>query len=136
MVLAGGRRRARSKPAETPENEETTVSQTSLQQHSADADVAVPSSASHAVVRYNPDAPSEEWGWHGSWRVFAPRGSTILLSLGVIVLFLQNFTVHESHVENFYFNGIALIGALWIVHRVRSGRKLRRTAEAPRHAAD
>ena len=21
-----------------------------------------------AVVSYNPDAPSEEWGWHGSWQ--------------------------------------------------------------------
>jgi hypothetical protein len=110
------------------------VSQTSLQQHSADAGVAVPSSE-RAVVRYNPDAPSEEWGWHGSWREFAPRGSTILLSMGVILLFLQNFTVHVSRVENFYFNGIALIGALWIVQRVRSGRKLRRASESARHAA-
>lgn len=112
------------------------MSQTSLQQHSADAGVAIPPAASHAVVRYNPDAPSEEWGWHGSWRVFAPRGSTILLSLGVILLFLLNFSVHQSHVENYYFNGIALIGALWIVQRVRSGRKLRRAAETARHAAD
>ncbi len=112
------------------------MSQTSLQQHSADAGVAVPSPTSHAVARYNPDAPSEEWGWHGSWREFAPRGSTILLSLGVILLLLQNFTVHQSHVENFYFNGIALIGALWIVHRVRSGRRMRRAAQAPRHSAE
>lgn len=117
-------------------NEETTVSQTSLQQHSADAGVAVPSPASHTVARYNPDAPSEEWGWHGSWREFAPRGSTILLSMGVLLLLLQNFTVHVSRVENFYFNGIALIGALWIVHRVRSGRRMRRAAQAPRYAAE
>ena len=111
------------------------MSETSLQKQSASADLAVPSTEQHSVVRYNPDAPSEEWGWHGSWRVFAPRGSTILLSLGVIILFLQTFTEHVSHVEDFYFNGLALIGALWIVHRVRSGRKMKREAKAAAHAA-
>lgn len=100
------------------------MAQTSLEKQAAGAEVD--HASQHAVVRYNPDAPSEEWGWHGSWREFAPRGSTILLSLGVILLFLQNFTIHQSHVENFYFNGIALIGALWIVHRVRSSRRMRR----------
>jgi len=83
-------------------------------------------SAAHPAVHYNPDAPSEEWGWHGSWRVFAPRGSTILLALGVVMLLLLNFTEHVSHVENYYFNGIALIGVLWIVARIRSGRAMRR----------
>lgn len=113
------------------------MAQTALHKPSAEsADLAVPEDRQHAVVRYNPDAPSEEWGWHGSWRVFAPRGSTILLSLGVVLLFLQNFTEHESHVENYYFNGLALIGALWIVHRVRSGRKLRREAEAAAHRTE
>lgn len=112
------------------------MSQTSLQKQSAGTDLSAPGAGRHAVVRYNPDAPSEEWGWHGSWRVFAPRGSNILLSLGVILLFLQNFTIHQSHVESFYYNGLALIGALWIVHRVRSGRKMRRDAKAASHAAD
>ncbi len=78
------------------------------------------------VARYNPDAPSEEWGWHGSWRVFAPRGSALVLWVGVVVLVLFNFTEHESHVENYYFNGIALIGAIWLIARARSGRKMRR----------
>ena len=31
-----------------------------------------------AVVSYNPDAPSEEWGWHGHWGEFAPRGKAQL----------------------------------------------------------
>lgn len=102
------------------------MSETSLQHSTTGTDVE--QAAPRAVVRYNPDAPSEEWGWHGSWRVFAPRGSTILLSLGVISLLLLNFTEHVSHVENFYFNGLALIGALWIVYRLRSGRRMRRAA--------
>lgn len=111
------------------------MSNTSLERHDAAAQDAtehgsVVPAAHRPVVRYNPDAPSEEWGWHGSWRVFAPRGSTILLSLGVILLFLLNFTEHESHVENYYFNGIAIIGALWIVARLRSGRKMRRREAA------
>lgn len=110
------------------------MSNSSLEQHvPATHDVAdhaaVVAADGRPVVRYNPDAPSEEWGWHGSWRVFAPRGSTILLSLGVIMLILLNFTEHVSHVENYYFNGIALIGALWIVSRVRSGRRMRRRAQ-------
>lgn len=89
----------------------------------------------HPVVSYNPDAPSEEWGWHGSWREFAPRGSTILLGLGVLLLVLQNFTVHESRVEAFYYNGLALAGAIWIAMRLRSGRRMRRAA-ADRAAAE
>ena len=81
-----------------------------------------------AHLSYNPDAPSEEWGWHGSWRQFAPRGSTIMLSLGVLLLVLQNFTIHASHVESFYYNGLALIGAIWIGMRLRSGRKMRQAS--------
>lgn len=104
------------------------MAHTSLQEQSAGTGLSVSEAGQHAVARYNPDAPSEEWGWHGSWRVFAPRGSNIILSLGVILLFLQNFTIHQSHVESFYYNGLALAGALWIVHRVRSGRKMRRVA--------
>lgn len=103
------------------------MADTSLDKHTAASDsAAVEAVSHHAVVRYNPDAPSEEWGWHGSWREFAPRGSNILIGLGVILLFLLNFSVHVSHVENYYFNGLALIGALYLVWRIRSGRKLRR----------
>lgn len=89
--------------------------------------------ATPPAVRYNPDAPSEEWGWHGSWRVFAARGSTFLLGLGVFMLFMLNFTEHQSHVENYYFNGLALIGLIWIVMRVRSGRKMRQRKAGSHH---
>lgn len=108
------------------EFQEYVVAETSLEQRTVTGDVE--HAAAHAVVSYNPDAPSEEWGWHGSWREFAPRGSTIILSLGVVLLLLQNFTVHESHVESFYYNGLALIGAIWIAMRVRSGRRMRQEA--------
>lgn len=104
------------------------MAETSLQQHTPAGEVD--HVAAHPAPSYNPDAPSEEWGWHGSWREFAPRGSTILLSLGVILLFLQNFTVHESRVEAFYYNGLALAGAIWIAVRLRSGRKMRRADKA------
>lgn len=106
------------------------MAQKSLESHSAESGGVALQSTSHPVVRYNPDAPSEEWGWHGSWRQFAPQGSNIMLGAGVILLFLLNFSVHVSRVENFYFNGIALIGALYVVHRIRSGRKMRRAAAA------
>lgn len=91
---------------------------------------AVEAAPAHPPVSYNPDAPSEEWGWHGSWREFAPRGSNLILGLGVVLLLLQNFTIHESNVEAYYYNGLALIGALYLVYRVRSGRKLRQAAAA------
>lgn len=120
--------------SQTGVDREMTVAQGSLEQHTAASGGAesgtVATVPARTLVRYNPDAPSEEWGWHGSWRVFAPRGSNILLGLGIVLLFLQNFTIHESHVESFYYNGIALIGALYLVHRIRSGRKLRRRAAA------
>lgn len=105
---------------------EKTVAHTSLETHATTSNDVERQATAHPVVRYNPDAPSEEWGWHGSWREFAPRGSNILIGLGVILMLLQNFTVHESRVETFYYNGIALIGLFYLVHRIRSGRKLRR----------
>lgn len=111
------------------------MADTSLERHSAGADSpdghgsAVSTAAEHPVVRYNPDAPSEEWGWHGSWRVFAPRGSALLMWIGVFTLVMFNFTEHQSHVENYYFNGIALVAAIWLIARERSGRKMRRRAK-------
>lgn len=104
------------------------MADTSLLKHTSAGEVE--HAAAHPAVSYNPDAPSEEWGWHGSWREFAPRGSTIILSLGVILLLLQNFTVHQSRVEAFYYNGFALAGAIWIALRVRSSRRMRRDREA------
>ena len=68
-----------------------------------------------AVVSYNPDAPSEEWGWHGSWREFAPRGSRFLLWLGVVGLVLLIFGNQESHVEDWWLLAIAGLMALWLI---------------------
>ncbi len=108
---------------------EAAVADTSLERRSAPsggADHAPAQASAHPVVRYNPDAPSEEWGWHGSWRQFAPKGSALMMWIGVFTLVMFNFTEHQSHVENYYFNGIALIGAIWLIARERSGRKMRR----------
>jgi hypothetical protein len=113
------------------------VADTSLERHPgapAGTEHAVAPTSSHPVVRYNPDAPSEEWGWHGSWRVFAPKGSALMLWIGVFTLVMFNFTEHQSHVENYYFNGIALIGAIWLIARSRQSRKMRRR-QAERHDA-
>lgn len=70
-----------------------------------------------AVVAYNPDAPSEEWGWHGSFRgKIAPRGSRILLWLGVVgLLLLAFFGNHESNVEEYWLVIIAALMAVWII---------------------
>ena len=70
-----------------------------------------------AVVSYNPDAPSEEWGWHGSWREkIAPRGSRVLLWIGVLGLLLMAFFGnHESRVEDYWMVTIAALMAIWIV---------------------
>jgi hypothetical protein len=113
------------------------VADTSLERRSAPSagtEHAVTPAGSHPVVRYNPDAPSEEWGWHGSWRVFAPKGSALMMWIGVFTLVMFNFTEHQSHVENYYFNGIALIGAIWLIARSRQSRKMRRR-QAERHDA-
>lgn len=67
------------------------------------------------MVTYNPDAPSEEWGWHGSWREFAPRGSRALLWLGVVGLLLMIFGNHESLVEDWWLIVIAGLMAIWLV---------------------
>ena len=110
------------------------VSDNSLEPHAAGSAAghgAVAQSGSHAVVTYNPDAPSEEWGWHGHWRDFAPTGSRILLWAGVALLFLLNFTTHVSHTESYYYNGIAILMAAWLVSRDVSHRRKKRRAASP-----
>jgi len=77
-----------------------------------------------AVVSYNPDAPSEEWGWHGHWGEFAPRSKAALLWLGVVGLVcLALFGNQVSHVEDYWVLGIAVLMAGWII---RSNIALRR----------
>jgi Protein of unknown function (DUF2631) len=68
------------------------------------------------MVPYNRDAPSEEWGWHGTWREFAPRGSRFLLWLGVVgLVLLALFGNHESRVEDYWVLSIAALMAIWLV---------------------
>ncbi len=85
--------------------------------------------ASHAhVQRYNPEAPSEEWGWHGSWREFAPKGSRALLWLFTLGMFVMMIGNHVSHVENWYLGGIGVLMAIWLLRgeiKIRRDRKSR-----------
>ena len=77
-----------------------------------------------AIVSYNPDAPSEEWGWHGHWGEFAPRGKAILLWLGVFGLVcLALFGNQESKVEDYWLVVIAGLMAVWLVMRSRKHKR-------------
>lgn len=108
---------------------------TSLEPHSSDHEPSPTGSGelahtAHDVVRYNPDAPSEEWGWHGSWREsIAPRGSRLLLGLGVVgLLLLAFFGNHVSHTEDYWVVAIALLMLAWMVAgeaKVRADRRRR-----------
>jgi hypothetical protein len=97
--------------------------------HPADEHGSAVEQVSHGrVVSYNPDAPSEEWGWHGSWRDFAPKGSRVLLWIGCAVMFLMLIGNHRSHVENYYLVIIGLLMAAWLLRTevtIRRERKRR-----------
>lgn len=84
--------------------------------------------APHAaeVALYNPDAPSEEWGWHGHWSDFAPRGRRILLWLGVFGLLLLTWGNQVSHVEDYFLVLIAIVMASWIIMTERANKRKRR----------
>lgn len=93
------------------------------------AESALPAQADHGgghVLRYNPDAPSEAWGWHGEWKLFASKGSRLLLLMFTAVMFLMLFGNHVSRVEDWW---LVLIGAgmlIWIAAREVAARKERR----------
>ena len=76
-----------------------------------------------AVVSYNPDAPSQEWGWHGSWEQFAPRGSTLLLGLGVFGILVMVLGNHQSHTEDWWLVVIAIAMSVWMVRRARAAKR-------------
>jgi hypothetical protein len=78
------------------------------------------------LVSYNPDAPSEEWGWHGHWSDFAPRGRRMFLWVGVFGLLLLTWGNHVSHVEDYFlvFSALALAG--WIIVTERANKRKRR----------
>ena len=88
---------------------------------------AVVEAPHHAeVVSYNPDAPSEEWGWHGHWIDFAPRGRRMFLWTGVFGLLLLTWGNHVSHVEDYFLVIAAIIMASWIIVSERANKRKRR----------
>lgn len=78
------------------------------------------------LVSYNPDAPSEEWGWHGHWSDFAPRGRRMFLWLGVFGLLLLTWGNHVSHVEDYFLVISAIMLASWIILTERANKRKRR----------
>lgn len=104
---------------------------TSIEKHTSGADDGhgghgeVEAAHHGALVSYNPDAPSEEWGWHGHFSDFAPRGRFLLLSLGIVGLLLMTIG-NQSHVEDYYLVGIALLMAAWMFRSFRQRQRERR----------
>ena len=76
-------------------------------------------------ISYNPDAPSEAWGWHGQWSLFANKGSKVLLGIFTAVMFLMLFGNHVSNVENYWLIVIGIGMVVWIVVRERAARRTR-----------
>ena len=90
------------------------------------SELEVPTAHGGHLVHYNPDAPSEEWGWHGSWRDFAPRGTRILLWVGVAIMFIMLIGNHVSHVEDYYLIATGLLLAVWLLRGEAQQRRERR----------
>ncbi|WP_343074506.1 DUF2631 domain-containing protein [Nakamurella aerolata] len=89
----------------------------------------LPAEAEHGsghVLRYNPDAPSEAWGWHGEWKLFASKGSRLLLLVFTAVIFLMLFGNHVSRVEDWWLAVIGVGMLIWIASREVAARKERR----------
>jgi hypothetical protein len=108
---------------------EVTVAGTSVERSQdmapSSSEIEVPSHSPRPV--YNPDAPSEQWGWHGTWREFAPRGRTIILGLFALGCFALLFGNHVSNVENWYLIGIGTFLLIWIASgQLRTIRDRRR----------
>ena len=83
--------------------------------------------AHHAPVpSYNPDAPSEAWGWHGHWSDFALTGRRILLGLGVVGLLLMLLGNQQSHVEDWYLIAFAVLLLVWTIRSERAIRRRRK----------
>lgn len=91
-----------------------------------DHGAVVPAPHGGEMVSYNPDAPSEEWGWHGHWSDFAPRGRRMFLWVGVFGLLLLTWGNHVSHVEDYFLVFSAIAMASWIVLTERANKRKRR----------
>jgi hypothetical protein len=103
------------------------VAHRAVDDHAVDEHGALEPAHHAAIVAYNPDAPSEEWGWHGHWSEMAPRGKAILLWLGVFGLVcLALFGNQVSHVEDYWLIVIAILMAAWIVRGNIAMRRKRR----------
>ncbi|MGI8416370.1 MAG: DUF2631 domain-containing protein [Nakamurella sp.] len=103
---------------------------TSLEPHSAasaagDGHGAVEQVSHLPALSYNPDAPSEAWGWHGEWRLFASRGSRLLLGVFTAMIFLMIFGNQVSHVEDWWLAGIGILMVIWLVSREAAARRER-----------
>lgn len=100
-----------------------------LEKKSPDAhdDAAVVPHTSAAPIRYNPDAPSEAWGWHGEWSLFAAKGSKTLLVVFTLAMFAMLFGNHVSRVEDWYLVLIGLGMFGWLGWREAAARRRRRT---------
>lgn len=98
---------------------------TSLDKHETGHDVATTEHGG-AVVSYNPDAPSEEWGWHGHWSDFAPRGRFLMLMLGVAGLLLMQIGNHEGNTENIFLVATAAVIVFWMVRTQVARRRRKR----------
>jgi hypothetical protein len=100
---------------------------TTLEKHDPAAAHGEVVPAHHAApMTYNPDAPSEQWGWHGHWSLFASRGSRVLLIVFTAVILLMVFGNHVSHVEDWYLVGTGAAMIVWLVSREMRARKHRR----------
>jgi Protein of unknown function (DUF2631) len=92
-----------------------------------DVSTEVERAAHGSVVRYNPDAPSEEWGWHGSFREFAPIGSRVMLWTAVLVMWIMIVAGnHVSHVEDWWLLIIGILMSIWLLRTDAVIRKARR----------
>ncbi len=98
-----------------------------IEPHVGHGAMEVADSAPNELVAYNPDAPSEEWGWHGHWGDFAKTGKRALIGLGIAGLLLMLLGNHVSHVEDYFLVLTALILGFWLLRSEAARKRRERT---------
>ena len=75
---------------------------------------------SHEVARStgDPDAPSAEWGWHGSF----PRAKIAAGVVTILVLLVFAIGPYQSRTQDLWLVGIALVLAFMIVRNIIAKR--------------
>lgn len=75
---------------------------------------------SHEVARSegDPDAPSAEWGWHGSF----PRGKIAAGVVTILVLLVFAIGPYQSRTQDLWLVGIALALAFMIARQIIAKR--------------